>query len=357
MYPDETAALTPAQRLAAFQALLDEPVGWDSFRKVFETLISWPAEPGRHTALDTARVRLASWSDLDRRAHSGWVGDTDDPFRVAALHLVRTILLNRLESSAVREIARVADSPIAAVIRALVVRRCDTNWYQFWQVPAMAKLTGVIHLEIFDCYVSAHTAQAMFQPPALPGLTSLSVIESGFSDAGIELLVNSPLAGQLTHLVLRDNVAVTDAGVHRLAEATTMNRLVLLDLDESRVGPRARRALSIAPHLAGTRIVLGPQLQTAKLVNIAAGWACQDEPGRSREQSLADILAITTDPDELALAAAYTPSLTSPMPWDDAAVRLLLDAGADPEAIQRHTAVRRSASADPSSPDVKNGSI
>jgi hypothetical protein len=71
-----------------------------------------------------------------------------------------------------------------------------------------------------------------------------------------------------------------------------------------------------------------------QLFRIAAQYASGRREGMTREQALAELAAVSTDPDVLAEAAA---AHAMAQDWYAInAVDLLMDAGAEPAAIQRH---------------------
>ncbi len=73
----------------------------------------------------------------------------------------------------------------------------------------------------------------------------------------------------------------------------------------------------------------------AQLYRIAAQYASGRREGMTREQALAELAAVSTDPDLLARAAA---AHAMAQDWYAInAVDLLMDAGAEPALIQRHT--------------------
>lgn len=83
------------------------------------------------------------------------------------------------------------------------------------------------------------------------------------------------------------------------------------------------------------------RIAQAQLTGIAAGLCggFNRDSGFTRDVALADIAAITTDPDLLAEAAAFYAGST--LRWHPAAVQLFIDAGADLEAIERHAMADR----------------
>lgn len=84
------------------------------------------------------------------------------------------------------------------------------------------------------------------------------------------------------------------------------------------------------------------RIAIARLTGIAAGWAQGTRRDLTREQALDQLRRISTDPDELAEATAqYVVRWTTPMPWDDQAAALLVEAGADPGRVEHWTAARR----------------
>lgn len=84
------------------------------------------------------------------------------------------------------------------------------------------------------------------------------------------------------------------------------------------------------------------QLAVAMLSGVAAGWAGRFQPDLSREEALDQIRAISGDVEALADAAAmYATADLSVEPWAPDALQLLLDAGADPEAVERYAEARR----------------
>jgi hypothetical protein len=84
-------------------------------------------------------------------------------------------------------------------------------------------------------------------------------------------------------------------------------------------------------------------LVIAQLTGVAAAWAGRYRPGFTRDEALAEVRDTSRDPDELAEAAAmYAAPLAGPaLDWHADAVQLLVDAGADLAAVDRHAEARR----------------
>lgn len=87
----------------------------------------------------------------------------------------------------------------------------------------------------------------------------------------------------------------------------------------------------------GTQI----SLAAAMASGAAASWAGKYQPGQTREAALARIREITRDAEVLAEAAAMYKAPRDPLPWHPDAVELLVEAGADLEALERLVAERR----------------
>lgn len=87
----------------------------------------------------------------------------------------------------------------------------------------------------------------------------------------------------------------------------------------------------------GTQI----SLAAAMASGAAASWAGRYQPGQTREAALARIREITRDPATLAEAAAMYKAPKDPLPWHPDAVELLVEAGADLEALERYVNERR----------------
>jgi hypothetical protein len=89
----------------------------------------------------------------------------------------------------------------------------------------------------------------------------------------------------------------------------------------------------------GGRMSTKRQLEIAHLTGIGAGLQRRYRDGETRDQVLEEIHEVTTDPDVLAEAAAHfraTSRIGGPTRWDVNAEQLLVDAGADVDAIGRH---------------------
>ena len=82
-------------------------------------------------------------------------------------------------------------------------------------------------------------------------------------------------------------------------------------------------------------------LAAAMASGAAASWAGRYQPGQTREAALARIREVTVDPERLAEAAGMFAASTQPLPWHPDAVQLLIDAGANLEAVERYAAERR----------------
>jgi hypothetical protein len=80
------------------------------------------------------------------------------------------------------------------------------------------------------------------------------------------------------------------------------------------------------------------RLLVARLTGIAAGYAGGLRAEFTRDDALAELRAVTTDPDVLAEAAAMY--VGDDYWYGGEAVALLIDAGADPAAIPRHAEQR-----------------
>lgn len=84
------------------------------------------------------------------------------------------------------------------------------------------------------------------------------------------------------------------------------------------------------------------QLQTAAAYSIAEGWTSGTrQPRTSRDEVIADIQEVTRSGDLLAEAAAVALVSWSDRPPNMAVVDLLIEAGADRQALQRYADVRR----------------
>jgi hypothetical protein len=83
------------------------------------------------------------------------------------------------------------------------------------------------------------------------------------------------------------------------------------------------------------------QLQTARLTGVAAGFAGGLRRDFTRAEALTELTEITSDPDVLAEAAAFF--VVGDYWYRDEAVALLVEAGADPEAITAHVEAKRTA--------------
>jgi hypothetical protein len=74
----------------------------------------------------------------------------------------------------------------------------------------------------------------------------------------------------------------------------------------------------------------------------AAGYASGSRHDLDQAAAVAELCAVTTDPDELAEAAAMFAAPHGERPWyADTAHAVLIAAGADPTAVDRHAAARR----------------
>lgn len=84
------------------------------------------------------------------------------------------------------------------------------------------------------------------------------------------------------------------------------------------------------------------ELAVAMLSGAAAAWAGRFQPDLTRDAALARIREVSSDGEALADAAAmYATADLTVQPWAPNAVQLLVDAGADPEAVEHYAEARR----------------
>lgn len=81
-------------------------------------------------------------------------------------------------------------------------------------------------------------------------------------------------------------------------------------------------------------------LMIARVQGTAEAYAGRFRP-LTRDEALAELHGLTADPDLLAEAAARYVDPNISRPWSPVAVQLLVDAGADPVALERYVADRR----------------
>jgi len=146
---------------------------------------------------------------------------------------------------------------------------------------------------------------------SLPNLRRLKMEWGTFTETGVEVLVNSPLAERLEDFDISGTPVIGPAGIEALAGSPRLARLKRLDLSNcARWGKgleQALRHMCESPHLAALKVL---ELRNSWLGDKILAQVCQSRP----EFRLAELSLVSQQPtieDAGAEALAAWPALVS----------------------------------------------
>jgi hypothetical protein len=242
------------------------------FAQIVRLFNAWPPSPERASALDEAQQALRLWSPIFRQAHASAGSNLvhDDAGRVFdTLSLVRDLVVLRLDDDS-------RAPPLSALLRSthgrdlvmLTVRRVTLDLDDLAASPGCA---GLLALSLDDAArddadwgalrawsglttVQAFTlvgaGQGAWLEPGLwdtldraTALTGLHARTTDFARFMERLAQHAPVARRIDQLSLTRSF-IGDADLPRLVGATSLERLLMLDLRGNRISVRAARRTS-----------------------------------------------------------------------------------------------------------------
>lgn len=139
------------------------------------------------------------------------------------------------------------------------VRRLDLGMSYLHQKDAEAVarcpyLGALVHLNLSSNLIGPGGLAAIAHSKCLPALTSLELWNAHVGLDGVRVLVDSPLADRLEHLVLTWLGKFNDLGdsvVKIIAKAPRLKHLITLDLSDNDITDAGAKALAASENLAG----------------------------------------------------------------------------------------------------------
>jgi uncharacterized protein (TIGR02996 family) len=167
-------------------------------------------------------------------------------------------------------ISELLQSPAVAGLQTLDLSESGVTTAEMRAVASSPHLDRLATLRLARNTLDAHYLSYLYQRPprGRPGLRTLDLSSCGLA-AAIRVLAESSLAGGLEALDLAHN-RLGDAGVQALAESPHMGGLRRLNLSANQVGPAGTRALANAKSMSGLASL---HLRTNRLGNGLADLA------------------------------------------------------------------------------------